>query len=680
MKLMNVLFSFPETKKNGEKFDTYVGVLRVLVKSCNFGDKADSLLRDKIVIGINSSHTRKKLLVSEKLELQKCIDVCRAEESTEMRAGVIKKGSDDAVHDSTMHAFNKHKKKVSQKPTVNARKPPPQSGQTTVPDVDCIFCGKRHPRAKRQCPAWGATCNKCKGKNHFSVKCRAGKARVNAVSGDYDEYEDYEEIYHLTCTTHSVGGDREICVEMMLEGKLVVFEIDTGSARNLIGRKHAQHAMLTSSNFKLIMWNKQTLAPLGDSKLRMINPANNRKYLVHFTVVDEDYTPLLGRSASTKMGLVTINEANFKRVNNVSANSVHLIAKYADVFRNELGKLPGKAHFEVDPSVTPVISLRRDVVVSVQPKLKQAIDDLVEKGVLAPVKQPTDWLSYITTTPKKNGDIRICLDPKPLNKALKRQRFQMPKLSELIPELSKAKVFSTFDFLNGYWHVELDEESSLLTTFSTPFGRFRRCCMPFGTKPSAEIIQEKVYSAIGDLKGILNIADDVMLYGSGDTIESSIHDHDVKLEAFLQRCREVGIRLNKKKMKLLCTEAPFMGHLLTAKGIRTDPEKVKAIAEMPAPIDTEGVHHLCGTVNFLCDFVPSMAKIMEPINQLKGKDVPFNWSKAQQTAFDEVKRILTSEPVLQYYDVDTELTVQCDASQNGLGAGPLTRRQSCSIC
>ena len=162
---------------------------------------------------------------------------------------------------------------------------------------------------------------------------------------------------------------------------------------------------------------------------------------------------------------------------------------------------------------------------------------------------------------KKSGALRICIDPRPLNQALKRETHQLPILDDLMPELARAKIFSTVDLTAGYWHCVLDDESSLLTTFATPFGRYRWKRLPFDLSASSEIFQKRVSQALEGLEGILNITDDILVYGVGDTEDEARRDHDSKLEALLLRCRERGIALNKNKLKLRITEVPFMGHL-----------------------------------------------------------------------------------------------------------------------
>ena len=180
----------------------------------------------------------------------------------------------------------------------------------------------------------------------------------------------------------------------------------------------------------------------------------------------------------------------------------------------------------------------------------------------------------------------------------------MPVLDELLPELAQAKVFSTVDLRSGFWHCVLDEQSSLLTTFSTPHGRYRWLRLPFGLSVSPEIFQKRLNQAIEGLDGVLNIADDILIFGVGDTEETAKADHDAKLQALLERCRDQGVVLNQEKLKLRVKRVKFMGHL-TDNGLEADPDKVGAIKEMPRPENVEDAQRLNGFVNYLASFFPT---------------------------------------------------------------------------
>ena len=155
------------------------------------------------------------------------------------------------------------------------------------------------------------------------------------------------------------------------------------------------------------------------------------------------------------MNILTLNKNNLEPVLQLKLSNV--IDDYPDVFKDELGQLPGEAHFFTDPSVTPVVS-----PVSLTEKVKNELDHLSAKNMITPVQQPTDWVSNLVAIMRKSGDLRVCLDPQELNKAIKREHFQLPTLDDILPNLSNAKLFSTVDIRSAYWHVLLDEESSIL--------------------------------------------------------------------------------------------------------------------------------------------------------------------------------------------------------------------------
>ena len=146
---------------------------------------------------------------------------------------------------------------------------------------------------------------------------------------------------------------------------------------------------------------------------------------------------------------------------------------------------------------------------------------------------PTDWVSNVVIAIKPPGDLRICIDPKELNKVLKRERYPIPVIENVLPELSKARVFTKADARNGYWHVVLDEESATLMTFDTPFGRYYWRRLPLCLSVSSEIFQKWIHQALDGLPGLLDVHDDMVIYGVGDTDEQADADHDRNLERFL---------------------------------------------------------------------------------------------------------------------------------------------------
>ena len=154
--------------------------------------------------------------------------------------------------------------------------------------------------------------------------------------------------------------------------------------------------------------------------------------------------------------------------------------------------------------------------------LKQTLNDLEEKGIVASVDKPTDWVHNLVITEKRDGRMRVCLDPKPLNKAIKREWYEIPTPSDVQSRLSGMKIFTVIDMKDGYWHVKLSEESSYLCTFHTPWGRKRFLRMPFDISSASEVMQKRNEEAFSDIQGVNVIADDLIIAARNETEHDAI--------------------------------------------------------------------------------------------------------------------------------------------------------------
>ena len=203
-------------------------------------------------------------------------------------------------------------------------------------------------------------------------------------------------------------------------------------------------------------------------------------------------TPLLGAETVQKMNLLVVQHQNILSLDqhtsdeaqmdlhNTSLTWKKVLSEYGDLFKG-LGKIEGKLHLEIDESVTPVVMAPRRVPLAVKGKLKEDLDRLESLDVLKPVDEPTDWVFSLVATQKQSGKVQVCIDPQQLNQALKRQYYPIPVIEEILPEVSKARVFTKADLKDGFLQVQLDEESSKLTIFQTPWGRYRWLRMPRAT-------------------------------------------------------------------------------------------------------------------------------------------------------------------------------------------------------
>ena len=201
-----------------------------------------------------------------------------------------------------------------------------------------------------------------------------------------------------------------------------------------------------------------------------------------------------------------------------------------------LGCLSEPYHIEIDPASKPVIHPTRKVPVTLREPLKKELTRMVQEEILTPVSEPTDWVSSMVTAVKPNK-LRICIDPKDLNRAIKRSHYPLPTIEEVATKLSKAKVFSVLDAKSRFWQLKLDDASSKLTTLNAPFRWYRWLCMPFGISSAPEEFQKRLNNVLGDLKGTAVIADDLLVYGEGDNVEMATTDHDKNLQSVLERAK-----------------------------------------------------------------------------------------------------------------------------------------------
>ncbi|XP_062570142.1 uncharacterized protein LOC134232211 [Saccostrea cucullata] len=189
------------------------------------------------------------------------------------------------------------------------------------------------------------------------------------------------------------------------------------------------------------------------------------------------------------------------------------IEEFPSVFTG-LGCLKEPYTIRVDSSVPPVVHSPRQIPVAFREELKKTLDDMEAKEVIKKVDQPTDWVNSLVIAEKsKTGKLRICLDPRDLNEAIKREHFQLPTIEDITTRLSGATIFSKLDANSGYWQIPLDEASQLLTTFHTPYGRYCFRRMPFGIKSAQEVFQKRIAQHFDSIEGVEVVIDDILVWG-----------------------------------------------------------------------------------------------------------------------------------------------------------------------
>ena len=307
------------------------------------------------------------------------------------------------------------------------------------------------------------------------------------------------------------------------------------------------------------------------------------------------------------------------------------------------------------------ISVPRRVPIPLLPKVEKELERMVNAGVIEKIDEPTDWCAGMVPVLKKNGDVRICVDLKNLNKSVKREKYTLPTLEDVTHKLAGSKVYSKLDATSGFWQIPLNDKSAKLTTFLTPFGRYFFKRLPFGISLAPEIFQKTMERILEGIDGVVCFMDDVVV--CGDTVEQ----HDMRVKQVLDRVVEAGLKLNREKCEFKKEEISFLGHKFGPKGIEPDKAKIDAILEMAEPQNESELRRFIGMVNYLGRFIPNLSEIMHPLNALLNKDAEWLWGPKQKEAVQKLKESLTSSPTLVYFEMNRETAVAADASSYGIG-------------
>ena len=297
------------------------------------------------------------------------------------------------------------------------------------------------------------------------------------------------------------------------------------------------------------------------------------------------------------------------------------------------------------------------------PLVKKQLEDMESKGVISKVTVPTDWCSGMVQVPKEDpNQIRICADLTNLNKAVRRDTHPSSSVDSTLAKISGAKYMTKLDANSGYYQIPLSEESKLLTTFITPFGRYCYNRVPFGLVSAGDIFQRCIYNILEGVNGVVCHMDDLLVFSS-----VSKKEHDDRVRIVLERLRSAGMTLNAKKCRFGQQSVKFLGHVVSEEGVRPDPDRIKHILELPHPTNITELQSLLGTVNQLGKFSPRITELTLPLRALLKKS-PWVWDTPQTKAVADIKNELSKAPCLAWYSVDKPTIIMCDASNVGLGA------------
>jgi glycerol-3-phosphate cytidylyltransferase-like family protein len=337
------------------------------------------------------------------------------------------------------------------------------------------------------------------------------------------------------------------------------------------------------------------------------------------------------------------------------------LATYKDLFEG-LGKLHEPYDIRLRPDVTPVVHPPRRVPLTLHTRLKKKLDDMESSGVITKTERATEWVNSTVVVEKRDGSLRVCLDPRNLNRAIMREHHMLATSQDVVSQMAGKKIFTVLDQKDSYWQIPLTEKSSDLCTFNNPFGRYSFLRMPFGISSASEVLQKRNQQLFGNIPNVHIVADDMII------ATDSEQEHDAALRSVMEVARQHNCKFNKEKIKFKQPELVFLGNVIGQDGMKPDEEKVKAINEMTQPQCKENLLRFLGMVNYLSQFTPNMSAVSAPLRQLLKKDCVWQWNAEHSKALNSLKTLISSKPVLSFFDAKKSTVIQCDASSKGLGA------------
>ena len=410
--------------------------------------------------------------------------------------------------------------------------------------------------------------------------------------------------------------------------------------------------------------------------MRLRVKAGGIEKVCRFFVVPNHCRPILGLPDLLRMDMVqfkvpTTNQWS-DHVGSVESNmpgltKEQILSEYQDVFTG-LGRLkvdPIKIH--LTQGAKPCRRPCRRVPIAMRQKFKDELDSLEDKDVLRKLKpnEVPEWLNSFVCPVKDDGGLRVCLDPTGLNPYIIRPVFNSHTLDEISYKLKDGKVLTVCDANKGFFQVPLHPDSQLLTAMLTPEGIYVHNVLAMELSLASDVFEQIIRDLTKDLNGVLNIADDLLVYGS------TIEEHDNNLKALLNRCRDVNLTLNPKKLRFKSENVPFFGNIVTSKGIKPDPKKVEAIKAWPTPTNVKELQSFLGAVNYLSKYIPHLSTLRSTLQCLIKKDTEYLWTPTHDRAFQDIKDAICTETLLSYFDKSKPVFIEVDASGQGLGAALL---------
>ncbi len=463
-------------------------------------------------------------------------------------------------------------------------------------------------------------------------------------------------------------------LKLLINGKYLNMELDTGSSVTVISRSAFMRLNLTGSvlhkckDRHLVMADGRAVR-CGMSKVKVEVKYRDILKELWLYVVEGEFQTLFGSDwISAFFGPEWIQRLiEVPRVNSVLTDVQRrqmFIASLKDheIFSPGMGQVVNfEAKLDLKPDYKPKFCSARKVAYSIKDRLGATLDEMEKDGRLIKVDH-SEFASPVVPVLKKDDTIRICGDYKgTLNPQLDTKIHPLPVLEDCFVEMKGGKLFTKLDIKQAYNHIKLREGDQILTTINTHQGLYKWTCLSYGLSPAGGIFQSVMDWVLKGISGVTCRVDDILIKGV------DFEDHFKRVWEVVRRLQDHGFRCKWEKSEFCVPQIIYLGYEISAEGVRACRSKVETLLKAPYPDSLSTLISFLGAVQYYGRFIPQLSTMVEPLNRLRTSK-EWKFEAEEKKAFDELKKHLASNRVLTFYDPDKPVRVDCDASAYGIGA------------
>ena len=673
----------------GESLCTFMSRLKEAANVCQFGALFNTMVRTRFVAGLSSDRIRAEL-ISESADNDTSASVF---EKAQTKENALQSSLSVTTH-------------YVQKP---GKFPKPQNSkfqQKADLSIVCSRCTVRGHVAKN-CKV---RCRNCRKPGHIAKNCRSAKKQSHCVEGIGDDgnasaadygytHQELENTLYCVETTDpvqipvqtlvpdgtvpaSVVSNLSSCIDcnqkpflkVKINDKILKMELDTGSSLSCISKSDFARLGLTdcqivpcSQKLRVANFNCESI----DCKALVNVEFRGKSWILPLYVVDSRFPTLLGREWIIQMfgkdwldhmvGLVDVEQSH--AVSKLQRDEFVNEILHSPVFDPGVGTVKGfEACLQFKPDARAKFCKARQVPFAIVDKVGKAIDELVKNGQLIPTEH-SDWASPIVPVMKADGTIRICGDYKTtVNPNLDTAIYPLPTIEDCLSKIVGGKLFTKLDIRAAYNSLKLRECDQKIVTLNTHKGLFSPTSLPFGISSAGPIFERKIDDTLRKTENTAWRVDDILITGPDD------ESHMKNVRTVITALENEGYKCRLDKCVFMEPKVTFLGHEVSADGIRPLSSKVETIVRAPYPTTRAEMISFLGGAQYYSRFIPNMSTVVEPLNRLRPADSIFHFGDREKRAFDELKALLSSDLVLTVYNPELELKLDTDASSVGLGA------------